>query len=129
MVWSRLLWTALDSNVDETLKHACLESIDNVLHLSKKHSYFFQIQTQIFVTERQYCDFVLWTKNGMHVERILPNSDFWSEVSEKADTFFKMVLLPELFGKAFTVPNFYNGSSRNEKCLSPLKKRPHFVFL
>ena len=48
-----------------------------ILQLKKDHQYFYQIQTQLHVYEKTYCDFVVWGKDLLHNERILPNTDFW----------------------------------------------------
>ena len=42
-------------------KH-CLEESPDGLRLKRKHPYYYQIQTQIFVSEKEYADFVVWTK-------------------------------------------------------------------
>ena len=51
------------------------------------------------VTERTYCDFVVWTPSKLHVERIKPNQSFQVQ---KADKFFSLAVMPELLGKWFT---------------------------
>jgi hypothetical protein len=42
---------------------------DQKLKLNKKH-FFFQIQGQLFVTQRKYCDFIVWTSKGINVETV-----------------------------------------------------------
>ncbi|KAG8180999.1 hypothetical protein JTE90_024747 [Oedothorax gibbosus] len=88
-----------DCDVDSSLKHACLDKHSNSLTLSKKHAYYYQVQIQIFVSQRHYCDFVLWTNKGLHVERILPDLEFCSVMCKKAEQFFQMVLLLEMLGR------------------------------
>lgn len=39
----------------------CLVLINNEMFLSKTHSYFYQVQTQIHVTHLPWCDFVVWS--------------------------------------------------------------------
>ena len=34
---------------------------DGNMYLSKSHSYFYQTQTQMYVTRLQWCDFVVWS--------------------------------------------------------------------
>ncbi|XP_021352053.1 uncharacterized protein LOC110449491 isoform X1 [Mizuhopecten yessoensis] len=58
------------------IKASCLESIDGSVRLKKKHSYYSQVQTQIFVCDKQYCDFVVWTEQEVHIERIEPDEEF-----------------------------------------------------
>ncbi len=64
------------------------------LRLNQSHSYYYQIQTQIFVCYVTYCDLVVCTfpdgmKNpSMHVERIVPDVTLWTSCLENAFTFF-----------------------------------------
>jgi len=37
----------------------CLVESDAFMHLSKSHAYFYQVQTQMYVTETKWCDFVV----------------------------------------------------------------------
>ena len=39
----------------------CLVLNDCEMSLSKSHAYFYQVQTQMYVTELQRCDFVVWS--------------------------------------------------------------------
>ena len=78
------------------------------IHLDKKHAYYYQVQTQIFVCEVAYCDFCICTfpESGpsMHIERIYPDPEFWHVCVSKAEHFFKVCILPELVGKWYTRP-------------------------
>lgn len=38
------------------------------VHLSPTHEYFIQVQGQLAICDRDYCDFVCWTSQGMHIE-------------------------------------------------------------
>ncbi|KAH9380660.1 hypothetical protein HPB48_015870 [Haemaphysalis longicornis] len=42
-------------------KSACVSLTGGKLRLRTDHSYYYQVQLQMFVTQRKYCDFVLWT--------------------------------------------------------------------
>ena len=91
--------------------HFCLvQEAGIALHLSRAHPYYYQCQLQLYVTDRQYCDFVVWTKEDVHVERILKDDSFLKNELAKAEMFFKLCVLPELFGKWFT---------RNHSCQVP----------
>ena len=48
----------------------CLCLVDGAVMLSFKHDYYIQVQGQMAICNREYCDFVCWTPKGMHVERI-----------------------------------------------------------
>lgn len=96
---------AQESSIEEAVDGVgsfCLERADGNLQLKRKHPYYYQIQLQIFVTKRSYCDFVVWTEEELHVERIALDEDLMTEVLPKAETFYKLCILPELLGKWFT---------------------------
>ena len=89
------------------LQGFCSESDSGGKHLlSKKHAYYYQVQTEINICEETiYVDFVVWTEAGIHIERILPDAEFWLDLVSKATEFYKKCLLTELVGK------FYSRSS------------------
>ena len=49
-----------------------------------------------------YSDFVVWTKEGIHQERVAPHNDLWEDICERFTTFFKRAVLPEIVGKYFS---------------------------
>ena len=72
-----------------------LEEDKSGIHLSYKHEYYVQIQGQLSICERDYCDFICWTPHGMFIERIIKDETFDS-IKPLLDKFFKNVLLPRL---------------------------------
>ena len=78
----------------------CLKIHDSALHLDHNHAYYYQIQTQMFVCNVNYCDFCVRTfpleESSPHIEHIFRNDDFWRECLTKAEIFFTTCLLPEL---------------------------------
>ena len=70
--------------------------------LNRKHDYYYQVTGQIALTGGEFCDFVVWTPNELHIQRILPNTEFIHTQVEKAELFFKVAVMPELLGKWFT---------------------------
>lgn len=66
------------------------------------HAYFYQVQTQLFLCDVEYTDFVLWVNGKIHLERITPDIDFWEKVYPKAHEFFQKVILFQLSGQFFT---------------------------
>lgn len=69
------------------------------------HAYYFQVQTQLYVCNVAYCDFVVCTfsdEDGLHVERLEKNFSFWSECVLYAEVFFRYCVLPELLAKWYT---------------------------
>ena len=49
-----------------------------------------QVQTQLFCTGANYCDFIVHTKESIHIERIQPDNSFWEENVRKAKKFFEI---------------------------------------
>ena len=66
------------------------------------HCFLSQVQSQLFCTGRGYCDFIVWTEQEIHIERILPDESFWLQCVNKAHHFFQTACLPELLGKWFS---------------------------
>lgn len=100
----------------EAGNHKCLiEDDEGVKKLDKNHSYFYQIQTQLFVCEKEYCDLVIWTKKDIHYERIEPDVELWNTVSAKAQWFHERVILPELVCGMFSKRNTITIQERKEE--------------
>ena len=68
------------------------------------HKYYKQVQTQIFVTESQFCDFVVWTTKTLATVRVMPDVELWETLLPTAQTFFYKVVLPELVARHYTHP-------------------------
>jgi hypothetical protein len=68
--------------------------------LAKSHQYFTQVQGQMAVTDRQWCDFFVFTKHGYYLERILFNPQFWSTVVANLEKFFVLFVAPELLSSS-----------------------------
>ena len=89
----------------------------NSLVLDPTHSYYYQVQTQIFVCGVEYCDFVVCTfpedqqQPDIHIERVYPNERLWSECVEKSSHFFKFCILPEVLGRWYSRPYSQQSSS------------------
>jgi hypothetical protein len=96
-------------------KDFCLGlSADGELYLKKEHPYYTQVQCQLLVTDLEYCDFVVWTSDDFDVAVVRIELDFvFAEQHRlKAETFFKLVALPELVAKRFTAKITTSSSKR-----------------
>ncbi|XP_014679849.1 PREDICTED: uncharacterized protein LOC106819776 [Priapulus caudatus] len=82
----------------------CLETHDGTLRLKRSHSYYYQVQCQLLMCNKKFCDFVVWTTRDFFCERIVIDSKFCHEMVEKSKNFFKSAVLPELVGKYFSNP-------------------------
>lgn len=84
-------------------KHQTLFTIiNNELHLDQDHSYYYQVQLQMYVLRFKVCDFVVWAKGAYFHERISYNHEFLKLALEQASKFHEMVIKPELLARYYT---------------------------
>lgn len=102
-------------------KQSCLiQEADGSLHLDQSHSYYYQIQTQAFICQVEYCDFCVCTfpregQPSLHIERIFADATFWNSRVESSKHFFQVCLLPELLGKWYSRPSIPRGKSWSDQ--------------
>ena len=69
----------------------------SVLSLRRDHKYFAQVQGQMAVGNRPWCDFVIFTEKGISVERIPFSRTYWElTLFPKLEKFFDNCLGPEI---------------------------------
>lgn len=80
---------------DMTPQEACISlsgffcSLQNQnITLSKKHNYYYQVQGALAVTQRKWCDFVVWTPKDVSIQRIGFDQNFWEAMLIKLGFFF-----------------------------------------
>ena len=67
------------------------------LKLKHTHPYYSQVQGQMGITERKWCDFIIYTEKGISIERIPFDSNFWIlELLPKLTDFYDNCLAPEI---------------------------------
>lgn len=85
-------YSARDMTIAEAVngvKDFCLEKDDENIRLKKNtHNYFFQVQGQLLVTGAKFCDFVVYTKKDLFIERIVPDNATMIKILEKLCSFF-----------------------------------------
>ena len=82
----------------DILGRQCFEIKDGTCVLKESHSYYHQIQLQLLVTERTYCDFVLYAADGpVSIETINRDEQLMSEILHHLSTFWFQVVSPEIF--------------------------------
>ena len=91
-----------DQEILPLTSKSCLEQNCEQIRLKEKHAYMYQIQTQLLVCDYTYGDFVVWTNKDMVIDRIHPNHEMFAYMIEHSQSFFKKVILPELFSKKFS---------------------------
>ncbi|XP_022807132.1 uncharacterized protein LOC111344187 isoform X1 [Stylophora pistillata] len=87
-------------------KSSCLQWNGEKFSLKKNHSYYYQVQQQLHITKRAYCDFVVFSisKNGSKLvqERIFPDSEHFALQVAKLSLFWRTCILPEVLGRWYT---------------------------
>lgn len=61
---------------------------DTTCRLKTGHAYYAQIQGQMGVTGSQWCDFVVYTRRGLYVQRIPFNADFWEKLRDDLTLYY-----------------------------------------
>ena len=71
--------------------------------LKKNHPYYFQVQCQLFLSGRRYCDFVVWCPHlPLIVTRVFPDRECWETALDRATIFHKQCVMPEMCTKFFS---------------------------
>ena len=91
-----------DSEISDSID--CLQTVNNNLELRRTHQYYYQVQCQLLVTMKEFCDFVVWTNEDMLIERVVRDTTLCEEITRKCEEFFKAAILPELIGKLYSRP-------------------------
>ena len=77
---TKFLVTPLDACSDASF---CCENIDGNCKLKVTHPYYAQLQGQMGITGAEWCDFVIFTKKGISIERVLFDPLYWQELERK----------------------------------------------
>lgn len=75
------------------------ELLDNKPKLKTTHQYYFQVQGQMAISHRKWCDFFVWTLKGFSVERIDFDPIFWYSMLDKLNNFYISAVIPELWSE------------------------------
>lgn len=77
-----------------------LPYLDNTGKLKTHHNYYYQIQGQLEMTDREWCDFVVYTFHGIKIERIQRNREMYNKLKE----FYYFYLLPSIVESKIDLP-------------------------
>ena len=74
-------------------------SVDDcgMVKLKRSNQYYFQVQGQLAISGRKWCDFMVWTLKGWTVERIYVDNECWNNMLPRLKVFYVKFVLPELF--------------------------------
>jgi hypothetical protein len=66
--------------------------------LKENTGYYAQVQGQLAITDRQYCDFYIHTSYASFCERIYFNAEYWSKIVCNLQYFFENHIAKHLLG-------------------------------
>ena len=67
------------------------------LELKETHQYYAQVQGQMAIGERMWCDFAVFTLKGISIQRVFFNQDYWTtKLLPKLVSFYDNCVVPEL---------------------------------
>jgi len=91
-------YSVRDISVDEACKKKDFIAYvkDGQVTLKHTHKYFYQVQGQMAICRRNWCDLVIWTPSSLTIERIAFDPNFWQDVLPKLEHFYDTAVLPEL---------------------------------
>ncbi|CAH3032753.1 unnamed protein product [Porites lobata] len=64
------------------------EDINGQCKLKRTHAYFAQVQGQMGVSGASWCDFIVYRKKGISVERIPFDPAYWETLKLKLHTYY-----------------------------------------
>lgn len=74
----------------ETVNNFLLVRSDNgLVTLRTNHPYYAQVQGQLLITGTDFCEFVVYTQKDIHIETIMPDHCFLTDMLNKLCSFYK----------------------------------------
>jgi len=79
---------------------------DGQLHLPKQHNYYAQVQGELAVINREWCDFVVYSNGEVVVDRILADLEYWNTLEEALELFYVHNVIPEILSANIFVEEY-----------------------
>lgn len=83
--------------------HSLIVQTEGTCELNKEHTWFTQIQTQIFCTNRNYCDLVVGlmsVTDNIFIQRVMRDTEFIQNMVFRASIFYEKIILEEFSTQA-----------------------------
>ena len=90
---------------------------NTITKLTVNDDYYCQTHCQLFVTKKNYCDFFVWTAKDWHFKWISIDKEFYNQMMVPSRKFFKLCILPEIFGKFYTRRPVLNNIANQVNCV------------
>jgi len=115
--------TVLEAN--RSVPAFCLIEQGGGIFLSKSHGYYYQVQTEMHVTNSKWCDFVVWSPlDQPFIQRIHYDSEFMSNAIAKAQKFYFNQFLPAILPYVILPPSVFSSSKSFAKESPSLQSAP-----
>lgn len=94
---------------------------ENKFFLPSTHKYYYQIQGQLAITNREWCDLFVWSPKDTEIIRIQRDVNFWEKNVPKLQQFYIECCVPEIIDprvprkKAIREPNYILEAIRQKK--------------
>ncbi|KAK9882586.1 hypothetical protein WA026_022212 [Henosepilachna vigintioctopunctata] len=94
------------------LNYKHIETVNGEFHLKETSPYYFQIQTQLLVTERMFCEFFIWTNKDEKRIRVNRNDQLICEtiipqVTDSYNTYMMPVIAKKYYLKSKDQQSIY----------------------
>ncbi|XP_052072779.1 uncharacterized protein LOC127710859 [Mytilus californianus] len=76
-----------------------LSITDDILHLNHNHNYYYQVQGQLYCSNRLYCDFIVYTLCDSKCFRIMKDDAFIAQMLSKLHEFYTRYFKPAILKK------------------------------
>ena len=86
-----------------TAGFCCIVDSSGNIQLKENHSYYAQIQGQMALGERPWCDFVVYTQKDISIQRITFNQSYWEDSITKLVSFYDDCIAPECVSPCHSV--------------------------
>ena len=86
---------AMEHLTKKQLNTFCCKEKDGVLKLKPTHQYYYQVQMQMAICDVNWCDFILWSRSGLYIDRVEFDPDFWASTADRLRKAYDNVIVPE----------------------------------
>ncbi|XP_031550147.1 uncharacterized protein LOC116287598 [Actinia tenebrosa] len=84
--WTKASVTPLDACSDP--KFFMEKTGENICKLKTNHAYYAQVQGQMGITGAQWCDFIVYTKKGIYIQRVPFDVEFWEKLRDELTAYY-----------------------------------------
>jgi len=83
--WTKANVDPLDACSDTSF---CMEKTGEKTCLKQTSEYYAQVQGQMGITGAKWCDFIVYTRRGIYIQRVPFNKEYWKSLREKLASYY-----------------------------------------